>query len=110
QTRGTLFAQVADWTLSEIKSSKDMLNKYGYHRNGKDRLYCTVSTLTPNSQVLKLVVNDKLEQLQEININDKSKCLVWPYKLLLDRLKEKHTETFWVEAESRIDKDGNEEF
>lgn len=34
KTRTTLFAQVADWTLSKCKKSVEILNKYGYKRGG----------------------------------------------------------------------------
>lgn len=111
-SRSNLFAQVADWGISEIKSSKDMLEKYGYFRDGKYRLNCTVSTKNINSQGLTFKVKEKSEELHEVHIGNgkNTNCLVWPFKLLIDRLEEKHNETFWVEAESRLDSNGNEEF
>lgn len=112
KTRSNLFAQVPDWSISNIKSSKIMLDTYGYFRNGKHRLNCTVSTQVANSQGLKFIVDESNEQLHEVHIdgNKKTKCLIWPFELLINRLKTKHNETFWVEAESRINKNGKEEF
>ncbi len=113
KTRSNLFAQVADWKKSNIKSSKEMLDTYGYFRDGKYRLNCTVSTKVLNSQGLQFIIDETNEELHEIHINKdnkKTKCLIWPIEVLIDRLKTKHNETFWVEAESRIGEDGIEEF
>ena len=112
ESRSNLFAQVADWSKSDIKSSKEMLDKYGYFRDGKYRLNCTVSTQNINSRGLTFKINEKQEELHEVHVknNKSTKCLIWPFELLLDRLQEKHSETFWIEAESRLNSKGEEEF
>ena len=112
QTRSNLFAQVADWTKSEIKNSDGMLSRFGYFRNGKTRLNCTVSTSVENSQGLRFYIDEKHEELIEAFVKGSKieKVLVWPFKLLMDRLQEKHNETFWVIADAKKDENGNEEF
>lgn len=99
KNRTTLFAQVADWGISQCKSSADILGDYGYQREEDFRLYCTVSSLKPNSQGLNFKYDPKNDQLEEWYLNEKV-VAVWPGKLLRARLKEKHGETFWIEAES----------
>lgn len=112
KSRTNLFAQVADWSRSIITSSMEMLKTYGYFRDGKYRLNCTVSSQNINSQGLTFKIKEKDEELHEV-FSNKGKitgCLVWPFELLIQRLKTKHNETFWVEAESRINSNGVEEF
>lgn len=108
KTRTTLFAQVADWTISPCKKSTEILNKYGYDRGEDFKLYCTISTQRENSQGLSFIYDSNKDELQEWH-NKSELVAVWPAKLLRDRLKEKHTETFWVEAQSRMF-DGIEHF
>ncbi|WP_253821257.1 MvaI/BcnI family restriction endonuclease [Vibrio rotiferianus] len=99
--RTTLFAQVADWSLSPCKKSAEILNKYGYQREEDFKLYCTVSTQKENSQGLSFIYNQSKDQLEEWS-NKSELVAVWPGDLLRNRLKEKHAETFWVEAKSEM--------
>lgn len=100
--RKNLFAQVPDWTLSPITSIRDFLAVYGYHRNGLNRLNCTVG-LTPNSQGLALRVDPKREVVEEISSNPEYPvALVWTLNKLNERLLEKHTETCWVTVDSKF--------
>jgi hypothetical protein len=100
-TRKTLFAKVPDWNLSKFKSSTEILNQFGYKRGDDFKLYCTVSTLKPNSQGLFLRIDEKLDQLvetsQELKIGD---FAIWQLTVLHAELKKKHKETFWVSADS----------
>jgi hypothetical protein len=108
--RKTLFAQVPNWKLSQFKSSAEILDNFGYWREEDFKLYCTVSTITTNSQGLKLKLDTDLNYLLENS--DKKKIgnfVVWTLDKLHKRLLEKHNETFWIEAESVIE-DGNEHF
>lgn len=108
--RKTLFAQVPDWTLSNFKSSSEILNEFGYNRGDDFKLYCTVSALSRNSQGLMLKINTDINQL--IENSDKSKFndfVVWNLELLHKRLLEKHNETFWIAADSVI-VNGHEHF
>ncbi|MGO4998793.1 MvaI/BcnI family restriction endonuclease [Oceanisphaera sp. W20_SRM_FM3] len=108
RTRTTLFAQVADWSISPCKRSAEILNKYGYERDDEFKLYCTLSTQRENSQGLHFIYDEKNDVLQEWHIN-KDLVAVWPGSILRSRLKEKHSETFWIEATSKII-DGTEHF
>lgn len=108
KTRTTLFAQVPNWDLSPCKKSAEILNKYGYEREDDFKLYCTVSTQRENSQGLSFIYDETKDELQEWH-NKRELVAVWPGKLLRQRLKAKHSETFWVHAESEII-DGVEHF
>jgi len=99
--RKNLFAQVPDWSLSKFKSSAEILNSFGYERDEDFKLYCTVSAITRNSQGLNLRLDSDIKQI--IENSDKPEIgdfVVWTLDKLHSRLKEKHKETFWVEAES----------
>jgi MvaI/BcnI restriction endonuclease family len=92
---------VPDWSLSKFKSSAEILNNFGYSRGTDYKLYCTVSTLVRNSQGLKLNMNTKINQLLENS--DKTGIgdfVVWALETLHKRLLEKHSETFWIAADS----------
>lgn len=99
--RKNLFAQVPDWSISKIKSSAEILQNFGYYRGSELKLYCTVSTLTRNSQSLKLNLDTKSNMLFEnsdkFGLGD---FITWPINTLHRRLLEKHNETFWIAAES----------
>ncbi len=101
QNRKTLFAQVPNWKLSKFKSSTEILDNFGYHRGDDFKLYCTVSAITRNSQGLNLRIDNDIKQV--IENSDKPEIgdfVVWTLDKLHNRLKSKHKETFWVEAES----------
>ena len=108
KSRTTLFAQVADWAISPCKKSAEILNKYGYEREDDFKLYCTVSIQRENSQGLSFIYDQSKDELQEW-YNKAELVAIWPGKLLRARLKEKHSETFWIEAESEVI-DGVENF
>jgi len=99
--RKNLFAQVPELSLSKFKSSAEILDAFGYHREEDFKLYCTVSAITRNSQGLALRLDSDIKQLVENS--DKPEIgdfVVWTLNTLHNRLLEKHKETFWVEATS----------
>jgi hypothetical protein len=100
-TRTTLFAQVSDWKISPCKSSAEILDHYGYQREGHFKLYCTISALKPNPQGLSFYYDPKTDELHELH-NNNTTVAIWPGPLLRQRLMEKHAETFWVDAESTL--------
>jgi len=101
--RKNLFAQVPDWDLSKFKSSAEILDNFGYWREEDFKLYCTVSTIKPNSQGLSLRMDMDIKQLLEKSENSQiGNFAVWTLDKLHSRLHEKHRETFWVEADSTI--------
>ena len=110
KNRSNLFAQVAKWDISPCKKSAEILDNYGYQRDDDFKLYCTVSAITRNSQGLNVRIDSEIKQL--IENSDKPEVgdfVVWTLDKLHNRLKSKHKETFWVEAES-IRIDGREHF
>ncbi|KIX22444.1 hypothetical protein SY27_00915 [Flavobacterium sp. 316] len=108
--RKNLFAQVPDWSLSKFKSSAEILDAFGYYREDDFKLYCTVSAITRNSQGLSLKLDSDIKQLIEnSNKPEIGDFVVWTLDTLHSRLKEKHRETFWVEADSTYI-DGREYF
>ena len=106
--RTTLFAQVADWKVSPLKSSAAILDAFGYQREDDFKLYCTISSKRPNSQGLQFAYDEKNNQLVEYH-HEQGEVAFWPADLLRGRLLEKHKETFWIDAES-IEIDGHEYF
>lgn len=112
-TRVNLFAQVADWTQSHLKSSSAILDAYGYESVGDGcfKLYCTVSALRANSQGLFFYVDEEADAVQEKYTNGQmyADVAVWLGAKLRERLLEKHAETFWIEADS-VFIDGREHF
>lgn len=103
-TRVNLFAQVADWSLSQLKSSAAILDTYGYEVGDERKLYCTVSAKSINSQGLYFFVELEEDLVKERHVKEDvvSEVVVWRGEKLRERLKEKHTETFWIEAESLV--------
>jgi hypothetical protein len=99
--RFNLFAKVPDWTISSIKSSRGILDRFGYTRGGETKLYCTVSSRTPNSQGLVLSLSEgRLEEnFRNIQQQDEPVC-VWRLPTLHASLNEKHRETFWIKVKS----------
>jgi len=99
--RKNLFAQVPDWDISKLKSSEEILNRFGYKRGQEHKLYCTVSAITTNSQGLKLRIDGHKNQLFEYSKLDNIGDFVsWKLETLHNRLVEKHAETFWISADS----------
>ena len=101
ESRKNLFAQVPNWDISKFKSSREILDNFGYQRGEDFKLYCTVSTQVANSQGLILKLDSNTEQLAE-NSSDREigDFVVWLMSDLKNRLLEKHNETFWIGAES----------
>ena len=99
-TRATLFACVPDWILSECKSSAEILERFGYARSQQTKLYCTLSTRGANSQGLKLEIDELNRFLREVSSTKPRDVAVWKLPHLEDRLLTKHSETFWINAQS----------
>jgi hypothetical protein len=98
--RYTLFAKVPTWPLSPLKSSAEILDRYGYMRDGSHRLYCTVDAVKPNSQGLQFKFDEVEKNLIEFAGPDD--VAVWEEAALIHSLEQKHRETFWVKAEKKM--------
>jgi len=107
--KNVLFTQTPNWALSNLKSGREIVAKYGYMKNGFKTYQNTVQCTPPNSQDLFLNVNH-FEELLELQAQ-KSKVedvAVWEMMNLHNRLITKHHETFWITVENRIV--GNKEY
>jgi hypothetical protein len=96
-TRLTLFAQVPCWAMSRHKSSRAILDAYGYETESVRKLYCQLSSVKPNSQGLRLRIDIDAGLLSEVHSVDGEVCK-WRLSKLHDRLLGKHRETFWIAA------------
>ena len=103
ESRKNLFAQVPNWKLSKFKSSREILDTFGYQREDDFKLYCTSSTKGRNSQGLILRLDSDINQLVENSHQDEiGDFVVWLMSDLKTRLLEKHNETFWIGADTTI--------
>lgn len=113
--RVNLYSQVPDWKNSRGMTAEKLLQSYGYWTESEEgrrfNLYCTVEAHRPNTQSLFFEVDDKQDLLINYSQLDQKKLYVvqWSLQTLRERLLEKHKETFWVKAQSRIE-DGIEYF
>lgn len=113
-----LFCKVPDWDISKLKSGAEIAEKYGYMSDGvksyRNTLYCS----KPNSQNLRLNMNypDNLLEIEEDRrIADDvfkkiSDVAVWRLQTLHQCLLTKHHETFWIEVNTRLGENGQEQF
>lgn len=101
ENRVTLFACVPDWDLSALKSSRSILEKYGYERGSEFKLYCTVTTQRANAQGLQFEVKEAEKWLREFYARQPVEDIcIWRLDKLHERLEKKHNETFWIKAKS----------
>ena len=109
--RSTLFSQVPDWSRSGVGNPRALLEAYGYRRDGEPnlRLYNTVNASAGNSQGHQLRLSSGVGKLEIVDTSSKAGLVYWALEKLHLRLLEKHAETFWVEAESKL-VDGIEHF
>jgi hypothetical protein len=111
ENRSVLFSQAPNWERSKLKSGLEIVNRCGYTRKGILRLYCTINSKKPNAQGLLLEV-DSLSNTLSSKFNDNGRfdeVAIWELETLKNRLLEKHANTFWITAESRV-VNGKEEF
>lgn len=108
----TLFSQVPDWKRSRLRGSRALLNERGRYSQKKERfqLFHETNASKPNSFGLQLKVSGE-DLVQEYVGTDGSRetDVVWALSKLIERLREKHSETLWVVADS-VGKGASEEF
>ncbi len=99
--RANLFAKTPEWEISTYKGSRALLDRFGYMRGSENKLYCTVSSKSPNSQGLFLCMEDEMlqERFRKGDGEVEPVC-VWRLRTLHESLMEKHRETFWVKVQA----------
>lgn len=113
-----LFCKVPDWDISLLKSGAEIVEKYGYLSGGIKSYRNTLICKAPNSQNLRLNLNypDNLLEIEEDRrladdvFKKVADVAVWRLQTLHECLLQKHRETFWIEVDSRIGEQGQEQF
>lgn len=116
--RKNLFCKVPDWDISHLKSGAEIVDKYGYMSGGIKSYRNTLRCGIPNTQNLRLNMNypDNLLEIEEDEILEKdhfkkvADVAVWRLQTLHHCLLTKHHETFWIEVDSRMGDQGQEQF
>ena len=105
KTRSNLFALVPNYRhpLSKINKITDIADEFGYYQKGVKVLANTIFSTKTNSQGLRFNIDYKRELLFETSTLDNrlKDFAVWEFQTLINRLKEKHKETFWINAEKK---------
>lgn len=107
--RVTLFTNTPDWKRSQF-SAAEIIKIFGYPGEHGDRqLYCTIANV-PNAQGLFLDASNEIDLINKAKTESYTgDVAVWALETLKTRLAEKHKETFWVQAVSKV-YDGKEFF
>ena len=110
--RKTLFAKVPNWKISKFKSSREILDAFGYGRGDAFKLYCTTSTKNCNAQGLYFDIDNQCDVLNECSSQSEIGAFAsWFLEDLRASLAAKHNETFWIGAdEHEIDGRAHFEF
>ena len=106
--RVNLFSRVPNWKLSPIGSASNLLDAYGYMRDGKQKLYHTIVSGKKNSIGFHLIVDQVRGLLKQYAGN--VHLVTWELNKLREALEQKHSKTMWVKAEVNIDEFGRECF
>lgn len=113
RVRNTLFTQSPDWSISRLKSGREIVGEYGYVPEGYDHksLHVTLRANRPNNQGLGLLIvpqrgileaDELAMSLDEDGLYCKIKDVAaWQLTQLHSRLLTKHRETFWIEVQTR---------
>ncbi len=103
--RATVFSQVPNWSISRLKSSKEILLSRGRFHEEKKRLqlFHELSAIKTNSYGMKLNLDYNSSLLHQVCIEDDKETndVCWEFHVLRKRLAEKHRETFWVTAKTK---------
>ncbi len=111
-TRNTLFSKVPDWGKSRIGSAEDLVNLRGQKNNNYGNIktiFHTIKSTHANTYGLQLDVDSNF--VHQVYTKGKlyQKDVCWELSSLQQRINEKHKETFWIDAETRLN-NNHEEF
>lgn len=121
RVRNTLFSQAPDWGISKLKSSRAIVDRYGYIPEGYNHksLHVTLSANRPNPQGLGLIILPQngileadefaLKPIEDGSFRKINDVAAWQLMNLHERLLTKHKETFWIDAETKVE-NGREYF
>jgi len=98
----TLFTNTPDWNRSKF-DAEGILKTFGYVGDDERlQLYCTVSNQL-NAQGLYLDAHNEVDLINKAKTEAYTgDVTVWALDTLKMRLSEKHRETFWVQASSKL--------
>ncbi len=99
--RVNLFARVPNWDESTYKSTREILYKFGYLKDGVRQLNCTVSSRKPNSQGLRFEVDRAARLLREFHVDCdglREDVAIWRLSDLEEKLRANHSASVWVVA------------
>ena len=101
-TRKGLFGKTPNWDLSRFKSRVEILDNFGYWRDGIFRIANTIRATGRNTQGLILRTDYDWDYLIENSDRENiSDFLIWELSVLRETLATKHKETFWITTESK---------
>jgi hypothetical protein len=107
--RKNLVARVPDWSRSPLRSSDEILEAFGYHRDGTERLYTEVNSM-PNSLGLYLVADESTSLIEERSTTPSIPVVArWSLAMLGQAIENKHGRTCWITCDS-FEADGKEHF
>lgn len=109
RNRGNIFTKVPDWSRSPMTDSDSLFRRFCYERNGRWNLNCSVQN-KPNRQGLFLAVDKDDLVLKYRGEHRDERLAVWSLADLQEALQQKHPETFWVKARTKLDANGTEMF
>jgi len=105
KNRITLFSKTPDWANSTINNAVSLVQGFGYTREGREQLYCSLKEV-PNSQGLFLKVEGELLKAMHRDKGIDSPVMQWSLDTLREALASKHNETLWIKAKTKRDSSG----
>ena len=108
----TLFSKTPEWTRSAL-GVKETLATFGYRREGRLQLYCTVGPKANTLGLHTCLTNNSMDfevHGTAVNGTHSGPVNLWDSATLESRLMDKHRETFWVDALVTRDTSGSEWF
>lgn len=110
-SKDVLFSMVPNWSISNLKSGEEIVNKRGRpnpEHNNLKTIFHTIRGDRQNNWGLKLQIDDNLIRQVFIDNGVTEEDTCWLLRDFESRIINKHKETFWVEVETRGDKDREE--
>ena len=109
--RPNLFSMAPNWDISNLKNAEEILEKRGRYspKYGPCKVIFHTIKNQVNSYGLSLVLENNVINQIYSNSRQKEYDLRWLLSDFNERLKEKHSETFWISAQSKGGRGSTEE-